>query len=113
MFDRQFEIDDVTYIVTVASFTGPVPGRYSGDPGDCYPDECAEIEFEDKVEYARDGEDVANVMDFTDFLKAYAVEHSKGDTDEAFSDVENIVLSEILESADDNYEPSEPDYETL
>lgn len=111
MNEKQFDIDDVTYTVSVSHFQGPVPGRYGGAPEDCYPDEDAEIEFEDKVEYAQDDANEVSTMDFCDFMMIYAAEHTKGDTDKAQQQIENATITEIMIEAGER-EPQEPDYES-
>ena len=110
MNEKQFEIDDVTYTVSVSYFQPPIPGKLSGPPEDCYPDEGAEIEFDDNVEYAQADANEVSTMDFCDFVMIYAAEHTKGDTDKSQQQIENETIIEILIEAGER-EPQEPDYE--
>lgn len=53
---RTYEIEAKAVVplrVEVTHYAPAVPGRYSGEPDDCYPDEPAELEWE---AYGPDGE---------------------------------------------------------
>ena len=104
MTEKQFIVEDTTYTVAISYFEGGSPGRTSGDPGDCYPPEDPEVEFEDKVEYATDEDNEVKTMSFDDFLKLYAAEHTEGDTDKANDRIEDETITDIIELAGE-YEP--------
>ena len=104
MTEKEFVVDDTTYTVTISYFQGPIPGKYHAAPEDCYPDEPAEIEFGDKVEYAQDDANEVSTMDWCDFVMIYAAEYTKGDVDKAEQDIGDITILEIMEQAGE-YEP--------
>jgi len=104
MEEKTFYLDSGNYTVFIESFHGPVPGKLSGPPEDCYPDEAAEVEFKATVEYAADEDTQCSAMDFDEFVKLYAKEETGGDEDKALSRIEDDTITDILEAADE-YEP--------
>lgn len=103
MTEKQFEIDGTTFTITISHFQAGSPGSVCGLPEDSYPPEAAEIEFCDKVEYAKDGNLETNFMEFNDFLKLYAT-HQDLDIDKALEQIESETIANILELAEE-YEP--------
>lgn len=104
MTEKEFVVDDATYIVTISYFDGGSPGKLSGPPEDCYPEEAPEVEFDDEVEFATDECNKVKTMNFCDFVMIYANEYTEGDTDKAASRIEAEIIEEIIEQAAE-YEP--------
>jgi hypothetical protein len=99
MTEKEFELSDGVFTVTVSGFQGPVEGKLSGPPEDCYPSESAEVEFEEMVQVP-DGKPIT----FDDFLGIYASEYTNDDTTKAQNEIEDAAIEEILEAASE-YEP--------
>ena len=103
MNEKEFEIDDTTFTVSISHFQGPVPGKYHALPEDCYPDEDAEVEFDNNVEYAKNGDLETKTMEFNDFVKLYATSNDLG-FDKATLRIEDETIAAILKEAEE-YEP--------
>lgn len=99
MNTKEFELSGGIYTVGIAYFQEPIPGRSYGDPEDCYEGEAAEVEFEATVE-APNGE----TIDFDEFIKFYAEEHSKGDLDKAARCIEDDTIVSIMDGAREYYD---------
>jgi hypothetical protein len=95
---HRFDIEDIEYMVTVSYFDPGRPGRLSGPPEDCYPDDPWEIEFEPNVEAT------SEVIEFETFVELYASHYYEGNERKALEAIEQATYEGILESADE-YQP--------
>lgn len=99
MDTKEFYLDEGTFKVHISHFEPGCPGRTSGDPGDCYEAEDPEVEFDFSVATPN-----GCTIDFEEFLKIFAREHTKGNEVKALHCIEDETIADILEAAGE-YEP--------